>query len=326
MSAPIPLTIALANFDRHMPFFLGWLPQADGFYLKALDVGMSPPGRDGGDRHGRMLRDSEFDVAEVSLASYILAKSRGAPFTAVPVFPRRLFSANHIYVGPHSGIHEPADLRGRRVAIRGWQVSLSVLAKGDLKTRHGVDWQDIDWVVQGPEQIAFNDPRVRVHPMPTGATGAQMLLAGEVDAFIDPKPPKEVLEGQGGVRNLFVDPRAECLAYFKERQCFPAMHVLAIRNQAVERFPHLPAYLIHAWTDAQEKNRRAYDDYAYTAMPFGRQAWEQSRREFGDELFAAGLAANRGNLEWFVNYLVDQLLLPEPIALEQLFHASVLNS
>lgn len=128
------LTIALANFDRHMPFFLGWLPLVEGFHLEALDVGMSPPGRDGGDRHGRMLRDHEFDIAEVSLASYILAKARGATFTAVPVFPRRLFSANHIYVGARSGIQTPEDLRGKRVAIRGWQVSLSVLAKGDLKT------------------------------------------------------------------------------------------------------------------------------------------------------------------------------------------------
>lgn len=326
MTAPAALTIALANFDRHMPFFLGWLPRAEDFYLKALDVGMSPPGRDGGDRHGRMLRDGEFDVAEVSLASYILAKSRGAPFTAVPVFPRRLFSANHIYVGPHSGIHRPADLRGRRVAIRGWQVSLSVLAKGDLKTRHGVDWQDIDWVVQGPEQIAFKDPRVRVQPMPAGASGAQLLMTSEVDAFIDPKPPKEVLEGQGGVRNLFADQRGECLAYFQERQCFPAMHVLAIRTETAERFPQLPAYLIEAWGDAQLKTSRAYDDYAYTAMPFGRQAWEQSRRDFGDELFAAGLCVNRSNLEWFIDYLVDQLLLPAPIAVEQLFHPSVLNT
>ena len=26
------LTIALANFDRHMPFFMNWLPPASGFH------------------------------------------------------------------------------------------------------------------------------------------------------------------------------------------------------------------------------------------------------------------------------------------------------
>lgn len=326
MSSKAPLTIALANFDRHIPFFLGLLPETAGFYLKALDVGMSPPGRDGGDRHGRMLRDGEFDIAEVSLASYILAKSRGAPFTAVPIFPRRLFSANHIYVNAQSGITTPQGLRGRRVAIRGWQVSLSVLAKGDLKSRHGVDWQDIEWVVQDPEQIAFSDPRIRLRPMAPGVTGAQLLLSGKVDAFIDPKPPASVLEGQGGVHNLFGDPRQECLEYFQARKCFPAMHVLAIRQNVADRFSTLPAYLISAWEDAQRQTRQSYDDYAYTAMPLGRLAWEQSRRDFGDDLFPAGLAANSDNLTWFIDYLVDQALLAEPIALDSLFHPSVLNT
>ncbi|AVE03801.1 taurine ABC transporter substrate-binding protein [Pseudomonas palleroniana] len=326
MTQSQPLTIALANFDRHLPFFLGWLPPAQGFHLKALDVGMSPPGRDGGDRHGRMLRDQEFDIAEVSLASYILAKARGSAFTAVPVFPRRLFSANHIYVNARSGIQTPGDLRGRRVAIRGWQVSLSVLAKGDLKSRHGVDWQDIDWVTQDAEKIAFADPRIRLCRMPKGTSGAQLLLSGEVDAFIDPKPPKAVLEGQGGVRNLFTDQRQECLDYFQERQCFPAMHVLAIRDEVVQRFPELPGYLMQAWDDAQAKTRQVYEDYAYTSMPLGRLAWEQSQRDFGDELFPAGLAANRNNLRWFIDYLVDQLLLPEPIEIDRLFHASVLRN
>lgn len=326
MSQTTELTIALANFDRHVPFFLGWLPAAADFHLKALDVGMSPPGRDGGDRHGRMLRDREFDIAEVSLASYILAKAQGAAFTAVPVFPRRLFSANHIYVNARSGIQTPADLRGKRIAIRGWQVSLSVLAKGDLKTRHGVDWQDIDWVVQDAEQIALTDSRLRLNRMPPGTSGAQLLLSGDVDAFIDPKPPRSVLDGQGGVRNLFADQRRECLDYFQQRQCFPAMHVLVIRDEVAQRFADLPGYLMHAWEDAQAKTRQIYEDYAYTSMPLGRLAWEQSQRDFGDQLFPSGLQANRANLQWFIDYLVDQLLLPEAIAVEQLFHASVLRS
>lgn len=320
------LTIALANFDRHVPFFLGWLPSAPGFRLRALDVGINPPGRDGGNRHTRMLRDGEFDIAEVSLASYIMAKSRGAPFTAVPVFPRRLFSQNHIYVSADSGIREPSDLLGRRVALRAFQVSLSVLAKGDLKSHYGVPWEDVHWVVQEAEEVSWNNPRLRIERMPPRKTGAEMLARGEVDAFIDPRPPAAVLDGKQGVRNLFPDQRAACLDYYQARGAFPIMHLLAIRQDVADAFPALPRYLITAWDDAQAKTRRAYEDYAYTSMPFGRLAWQEDVRRFGDALWTSGLAANRANLSWFIDYLIDQTLLPELMPLEKLFHASVLDS
>ena len=43
----------------------------------------------------------------VPLASYIIGVSRGAAFTAVPAFPRRLFSQNHIFVRRDAGIRTP---------------------------------------------------------------------------------------------------------------------------------------------------------------------------------------------------------------------------
>jgi hypothetical protein len=35
---------------------------------------------------------NEFDIAETSLSSHVIATSRGAPFVGIPVIPRRLFS------------------------------------------------------------------------------------------------------------------------------------------------------------------------------------------------------------------------------------------
>ena len=70
------ISLALDRYDRHVPFFLGSVPAPAGLRYNALEVGMVPPRRDGIDRHKRMLRDLEFDAAEVSLCSYILAKAR----------------------------------------------------------------------------------------------------------------------------------------------------------------------------------------------------------------------------------------------------------
>ncbi len=83
------LTLALAHYDRTVPFFEGDVGVA-GAELQVLEVGQTIPGRDGEHRHERMLRDAEFDAAEVSLSSYLIAKERKLPFTAIPVFPRRL--------------------------------------------------------------------------------------------------------------------------------------------------------------------------------------------------------------------------------------------
>jgi 4,5-dihydroxyphthalate decarboxylase len=86
---------------------MGMVETLPSFSLQALEVGMVPPRRDGVDRHKCMLVGHEFDIAEVSLASDIISKRAGAPFCAVPVFPRRLFSQNHIFVKADAGIENP---------------------------------------------------------------------------------------------------------------------------------------------------------------------------------------------------------------------------
>jgi 4,5-dihydroxyphthalate decarboxylase len=76
-----------------------------------------------------MLQRGEFDICEISLSSYLMAKSRDMPFTAVPVFPRRLFSQSQIWVNINAGIRTPKDLLGRKIGLNTFQTTLSVLAK-----------------------------------------------------------------------------------------------------------------------------------------------------------------------------------------------------
>ena len=90
------LTIALERYDRHFPFFDGTVKPPKGIELKIMQVGQSSAARDGIDRHGRMLK-GEFDVAEFSMSTYLMAIDRGLPITGVPIFPRRLFSCRAVF-------------------------------------------------------------------------------------------------------------------------------------------------------------------------------------------------------------------------------------
>src|SRR5919202_2501260 len=154
--ANLPLTIALEHYDRHVPFFDGTVAP-EGVALTVLTVGQSAPGRHGLRRHERMLA-GEFDVGELSCSSRLMARDRGLPFIAIPVFPRRLFSQSRIYVNAAAGIAAPADLVGRRVGLSSYQTTLSVLAKGDLAHEYGVRWKEITWVMATDEAVTFDAP------------------------------------------------------------------------------------------------------------------------------------------------------------------------
>ena len=212
------LSVAVDLYDRHLPLFGGQVAPADGLNLTFLEVGMAPPRRHGINRHKRMLVDREFDAAEVSLASFLVARDQGMDdLVALPIFPRRLFSQNHIFVSDRSGIFDPNDLVGRKVAIWAFQVTMSVLAKGDLKRDYGVDWRDIHWLTQNPEEIRMdygND--VRIEQLPVGYDVVAALLEGEIDAYINPHPPEAIMTPNQGIRRLFPEWRETTGAYFRK--------------------------------------------------------------------------------------------------------------
>jgi 4,5-dihydroxyphthalate decarboxylase len=324
--ADLELTIALERYDRHVPFFMGTVSPPAGITLKPLEVGMAPPRRDGIDRHRRMFQDNEFDICEQSFSSYIIATSRGAPYTAIPVFPRRLFSQNHIFVNRNAGIETPADLIGKRVAVRTLQTTMSVLALGDLKFEYGADWRDINWVTETPEVLPIDTEGVSVERAPEGRRIGDMLVDGEVDAMINPHPPPRVLQATDKVRYLFPDRRAEALKYYAKHGYYPIMHIMVFQNRVVEEHPGLPRELMRMWEDAKQLANGFYEDPGYSQLAFARSEFETQQDELGADPWPSGLAANRVNIERFMEYSADQGLIEEPYAPERLFHPSVLDT
>jgi len=318
------LTLAVSHYDRYVPLLDGAV-RPKGFDLTVLHVGQSEDGRYGRDRHERMIQKGEFDVAELSLSSYLMARARKLPFTAIPVFPRRLFSQSQIWVNAARGIREPKDLIGKRVGLNTFQTTLSVLAKGDLQAEYGVPWRSIEWIVSKDEAVPFTpEAGVKMSMVPAGTNIGRMLQEGAIDAIFRPHPPKQVLEGATDIRRLFADPKAEEARYYKKNGFYPIMHLIAFRDDVLQRHPDAAPAMMEALEEANRVSERYYDDPNWSRLAWGRLDLEEERRMLGRDLWPIGVAKNRANLERFMEYSRDQGLIAKPMPVDTLFAESVL--
>ena len=324
--AGLKLTMALSHYDRHIPFFDRSV-QVEGVDLQILEVGQSEPLKHGRDRHERMLQKREFDVCELSLSSYLMAKSRGMPFTAIPVFPRRLFSLSQMWINVDSGINSPQHLIGKRVGLSTFQTTLSVLAKGDLQSEYDVPWRKVEWIVSKEEAVPFK-PQEGVHielVAPGNKMGA-MLERGEISALMVPHPPEQALKGSPTIRRLFADPKQEELKYFRKNGYYPIMHVVAFKDEVLAKNLWLAQNVMAAFDKAKEACMAYYDDPNWSRSVWGLHLFEEERIAFGDDPWPHGVKKNRANLERFIGYSLDQGLMEKKLEVSDLFAATTLDS
>ena len=86
----------------------------------------------------RQLKFCEFEIAEMSMSSYLIARSQGADMIALPAFPsRRLFQTELSY-HLDSAITKPADLAGKRLGVAEYQQTAALWIRGILEHDFGV--------------------------------------------------------------------------------------------------------------------------------------------------------------------------------------------
>jgi 4,5-dihydroxyphthalate decarboxylase len=320
-------TLALDRYDRHFPFFDGTVTLPPGLALEVLQVGQEANLRDGKGRHRRMLTTGDFDAAETSLGSYVAAKGKGLPLTAIPVFPRRLFSQGQIYVNGDGGIQTPEDLAGRTIGLQSFQTTLAVLAKGDLAADYGVPLNSIKWRVHHLDTLATENARgFDITTLPEGSDLGTALAEGEIDALLFSRTPRAKSGSQEKIRRLFSDPRAAEEAYVNRHGYWPIMHIITLRNEVVNANPELPAQLMEAFADAKRIAAGYLSDPNWSQVMWAKYALDQERQSFNRSLWNSGVRANRANLECFLGYAFDQGLIDQPLSVDALFHPSVLDS
>jgi 4,5-dihydroxyphthalate decarboxylase len=276
-----------------------------------------------------MARHREFDVAEMSLSSYVLSLCLpDPPFVAIPVFPSRSFRHSCIYLYAASGIREPKHLIGRRVGSPEYQLTACVWIRGTLADEYGVPVASATYVVGGqeepgrPEKLPLDLPAsIRLERIGPGDTLAAMLARGAIDALYTPRMPSSFGSATGRVRRLFEDFPAVERDYFRRTGIFPIMHVVVIRRDVYERDRWVAQTLYKAFSAAQ---REAYADLSETAALTAMLPWltahvEEARREMGDDFWPYGLDRNRHVLATFLRYSHEQGLAGRLLRPEELF-------
>ena len=133
----LELTLACGRYDRTQRLIDGRV-EPEGVKLTFLPL--RP-----GETFWRMLNHGEFDASEMSLSSYSILRSEGdTRFTAIPVFPSRVFRHSAVYVRTDSGVERPEDLKGGRVGVGDYQMTAAVWVRGFLLHEHGVAPEEIE--------------------------------------------------------------------------------------------------------------------------------------------------------------------------------------
>ncbi len=322
----VPITLAVSHYDRHGPLLDGTVVP-EGVDLTVLEIGQSSTGRHGNKRHTRMLRNGEFDAAEISFSNYLIARQQGKPFTAIPYVPRRLFTPSLWWTREDSPFWGPEALAGQRVGLNTFGTTLSVLAKGDLEHEYGVPWKDIHWVINVEEVVPYElAPGLHVERLPKdGPRIDDLLLAGDLAALAMPHPPSTIAHDRAPVRRLFADARGADLAYYRRNGYWPIMHFVAFRDDVLERHPWLARSMWDAFHEATRVFRDRATDPNWSSLAWGPIYQEEESALLGDP-WTHGVAANRANIERFMTYSHEQGLIRAPMPVESLFHASLLDT
>ena len=326
--AKLKLSFGCWNYDRTRALMDGSI-QPDGIDLNYLNTEVE-------ETFFRMARFQEFHVCEMSLSSYCVSLNKPErPFVALPIFPSRFFRHSCIYVSSKSGIKEPKDLIGKRIASPEYQMTAPVWIRGILQEHYGVPVDAQPYLFGGEEETGRIEklklelpPNIKVSPIGEHQTLSQMLADGELDALYTARAPSSFLKRDGKVRRLFENyPEVE-KAYFRETGIFPIMHVVVMRREVYETNRWIAQSLTKAFIEAQ---RLTYEDLRETAALKAMLPWlnahvEETEREFGSDWWSYGLEKNEKVLETFTRYHFEQGLSTQKRKPRELFAPEALQA
>jgi 4,5-dihydroxyphthalate decarboxylase len=278
----------------------------------------------------RMVRDLEFDVCEMAPTTYMIARARGAPYIALPIFLMRRFHHGGFLVRPDAGITKPKHLEGKKVGVRAYSVTTGVWTRGIFVNEYDLDSSKVTWVVDDEEHVSTLKLPPNVVHAPGGKSLQSMMKTGEIQAgFSGPAgvgrsgPPISGWD-KAGAAAAAADTYPELIAnveqveadWFRASGIYPIHGLIVVKDEHIKRNPWLARSLMDAFVAAKKPYLEE--------LKAGHGDSPESKRYRGflplmSDPLPYGMTANRPSIEALVTYSLQQELIPSRPQLDQVF-------
>jgi 4,5-dihydroxyphthalate decarboxylase len=206
-----PLHAALGRYRHTESLFDGGLLAIDDFPV--ISRAFAP-----------MVRTQRFQVSEMAIATFLMARAAGSDLVLLPVVMAMRFQ-NGALLRRADDSFGPTELAGRRVGVRAYSQTTGLWLRGSLQDEYGVQADQVHW-------ITFEDAHVAAFPDPPWAKRAEagadmlaMLRGGELDAAIF---GNDVPAGVD-LATVFRDPDAAGHAFQARHGLMPVNHMVVVR-------------------------------------------------------------------------------------------------
>jgi len=241
----------------------------------------------------RVVRDGEFDFAELAIVTFLIALAHGKPYVLLPTVIVSRFQHPFIVYNAERGALAPHELAGKRVGIRSYSVTTVTWLRGILADDYGVDLSRVKWTTfEEPHVAEFRDPP-NIERAPAGKDLVGMLLAGEIDAAI----VGEKVPDDPRLKTLIPDPQAAADAWYRKHGVLQINHMTVVKRSFAEQHPDA----------VREIYRLLSESKALAGAPAG-----MDRNPFGAE-------RNRKALEVAIDQVYRQKLIPRRFSVDELY-------
>ena len=240
------------------------------------------------ERHWRMARKTEFDVCEINIGGYYMARDRGEALAAIPVFLHRRFRHGFVFVNAKSGIREPKDLIGKKIGGTNFQPASNIWMRGILEEYYGVPHRQCTWVVERSEDFEFTPPKdLRIEMAPPEKRLDVMLAEGEIPAMLSPDHSARCFsKATSASCGCFRTTRTSRSNSSADTGIFPIMHVNVVRQEIIDKYPWVATNLVKAFDEAKALAYRHVANPRSIPLAWVRTAWEEQLEVLGADPWA----------------------------------------